>query len=184
MKKYVAAARDFLFSELIGWITVEEFDIVLTEFMSAMDFLELGVRIKLACWDTLPRLLYGLAHHIESVARCIAAKCIQLWEDTPPALRDQFDYLSRMFLQVGCLFRTELDRFVNGAPRNMLHPMILREIACFVFAPIVEAPIERTHKDSSQRQGRHAAGPMALSFACRCEPNMERPALKSDDFLP
>ncbi len=139
------------------------------------------LQIKCSYWTSLPWCLIGVAHHDEAVARKCAKSSLQKFDKDPRAPPVQH-HISWTLLKPGALFRSELQRFIDGESRWALHADVQVQIAAWCFIPIVETTIEAKHAYVSSENKKHHIGPTRVSLANRL-PLLERLLLRDPSFI-
>ena len=139
------------------------------------------IQLKCSYWKALPWLLIGVAHHGEDCARQIAKECLRKFDadPRPPPVQHRvtWDLLSP---EAG--FRSELQKFADGASRWSLNTEFQEQVAAFMFVPVVETTIEEKHARVSHQAKRHAIGPTRVSLSNRL-PLFERLVLRDPNFI-
>lgn len=148
-------------------VSPQDLQVVLLDFDRGRAAMELCLRLKTQCWQSLPWLLFGLSHHDEGVARRIACRARGQFEATPIDARPCHHRATRYWLDPAGPCRAGIDQFIEGAAREHLPLEVRREICILRFGSVAERVIEAVHKDVKKDAGYNAAGPVAVSASVR-----------------
>ncbi len=117
------------------------------DFVHAQGCAQTILNVKLNCWDQLPWLLCGIAHTNIDLARQTAAKCLNLFDQTPAPNQNLHHPLAVACLSRSFPIRNDIERFANGTSFLELGHEAQLLINAFRFIPIAERVVEGKHKD-------------------------------------
>ena len=167
--EYMAQRRQTAASDLLcrlpESLTSDEIVSIVDDFNFGVAHMDAQASLKLRHWSLLPWSLAGSGHWNEDIARKCVEKCLKLFDavEPNPALHHRVTWY---WLRPGSQARTELEAFVNGAPRDSL-PLLSKLAAEVMFMPLVERCQEGQHSLVNRQVGdRKVTGPY-VSLAIR-----------------
>jgi hypothetical protein len=115
---------------------------VIGDFAAARRQLVMAFSCKLAHWQQLPYVLFGVAHHDLELARSAARRALQLFHHAGDVA--QHHWVTMVLCAQGSTCRLQLQAFADGASLAEL-PILEKMVARFAFVPIAERWIESRH---------------------------------------
>ena len=138
---------------------------VMNDFIAGRDSVLAELVEKLAFWEALPHLLVGLADEDLDLARSVAGKCMQMYDNRGPFLPHGLSVW--MLDRQASPIRTEIERFFRGEALSVL-PALELEVGKLALIPTVERPVEAAHATAKQDLRLLTdPSPAALSLAIR-----------------
>lgn len=147
-------------------LTAEGWDIVLHDCRAGQKYLMGLLQLKTAFWFQLPWLLVGLAHFDEQVAKQIARRAIQLFEND--RRQDAHHRLTWLWLHPGGTLRKQLQAYADTpALRVEIGQPFFRMVVRLRLVIVVETTMEAKHlRMTIARRCRHI-GPVRVSLSNR-----------------
>ena len=175
-----AGRSEVLHAQAQHQMTPDEWGLVTRDFELGVQFLQLGLALKLANWTKLPWRLAGLAHQFEYKARAAARSCLHLWDSLRSDSVEHHHPVSRWWLET---HRREVQDFANGGSRVHWSQELQEHLACFRFWPCSERIVEATHKNAKKYAGFDRATPLTKSTSLRSEVSLHGAAQENLPLL-